>query len=131
MDDIEAVRGIDSNDRGISAGDNGRGGSGGGNGIGNGGQAGDTNSDLYATVGDKVVQQRVMPGRKYRVINLQTAVYSRPWSERKGSESPATIDHSLHRFLFSKLNNSCDLVVSLLLLFLSLMLLFARRRRWQ
>lgn len=55
MDDIEAVRGSGSNDRGIHV-DNGPGGN---------GQGGDTNSDLYATVGDKVVVQRAMPGREY------------------------------------------------------------------
>lgn len=54
VDDIEAVRG-GSNERGIGT-----------DGPGGNGQAGDTNSDLYATVGDKVVvQQRAMPGREY------------------------------------------------------------------
>lgn len=71
MDDIEAVRGNSSSgggDRGIGVnriqvGDDGVDGSGGDlDGV---GQAGDTNSDLYATVGDKVVQQRAMPGREY------------------------------------------------------------------
>lgn len=60
VDDIEAVRGNSGNERGISV-DNGPGGN---------GQGGDTNSDLYATVGDKVVvQQRAMPGREYLKVN--------------------------------------------------------------
>lgn len=56
MDDIEVVTGGGAL-RGILS-------------DGDGGKAGDTNSDLYATVGDKVVQQqqqqRAMPGREYQ-----------------------------------------------------------------
>lgn len=63
-DDIEAaaaVRANGQNEREVNA--DGRGGD--GNGRGGGGQAGDTNSDLYATVGDKVVQRGAMPGREF------------------------------------------------------------------
>lgn len=66
VDDIEAVRGGALNERGISA----------ENGPGGNGQAGDTNSDLYATVGDKVVgqqQPRSMLGREY-LLAIITAI---------------------------------------------------------
>lgn len=66
-DDIEAAAAVRANNGQIEREENAddRGGDGSGRG-GEGGQAGDTNSDLYATVGDKVVGQRgAMPGREY------------------------------------------------------------------
>lgn len=89
MDDVEAVRrgnGSAERDLGDRRGGAGGGtGGGGGGGSGSGGQTGDTNSDLYATVGDKVVQ-RMMPGREYRFTDFQVfpgdLIKVRDWREK-------------------------------------------------
>lgn len=67
------------------------------------GQAGDTNSDLYATVGDKVVVQRAMPGREYQ--NLRA-------SERPISSIDRLWRSLSERFLFSFGQSSLSLAVT-------------------
>lgn len=69
------------------------------------GQAGDTNSDLYATVGDKVVQQRAMPGREYS--ELYKLILVGAFGERNRSFLPKEIS------LFSEISSSLLLLLVL------------------